>query len=187
MATTQYLGGKAEIAIGNLVIEPQFLQTITVNFQEGTRSVNSLGGVISTPSQLFETAEATFTMILPSMDALKQAFPHIYEAPTGAGEDLSGRIKFGGNTCSTLTPVPVNIHYTCQPNSDNDFHINAGLVVANFNPTWNDTDALTVEVTILAQPDENGEYGFAGAGDLTQKTLWDATTQSFVPIISPSA
>lgn len=182
MATT-YLGGKAELAIGHLVIEPQYLSNITVNFQEGTRSVTSLAGVINTPSGAMETAEITGSFILPSMDALKTVFAHIYESPTGAGADLKGRVVFGGNSCTTQEAVPVNIHYTCEANSDNDFHSPAGLVVASFNATYNDADALTVDFTILAQPDETtGIYGFAGAGDLTQKTLWDATTETFVPV-----
>lgn len=185
MATT-YLGGKAELSIGTLTIEPQFLTDITVNFVEGTRSVNSLGGVITTPSGAMETAEVTGTMILPSMDALKKVFAHIYKAPTGSGSDLSGRVEFGGNTCTTQEPVKIDIHYTCEQNSDNDFYAEKGLVVANFNPTWNESDALTVGFTILCQPNESGVYGFAGAGDLTQKTLYDATTGTFVPV-TPSA
>ncbi|MDO4759528.1 MAG: hypothetical protein Q4A30_01970, partial [Candidatus Saccharibacteria bacterium] len=159
MAATQtitYLGGKAELAIGKLVIEPQFLEVINVSFKEGTRTVNSLGGVISTPSGLLESAEVTGTMILPSMDALKIVFPHIYEEKSGSGD--GGRVIFGKRECSNQAPVHCNIHYVCEPTSKNDFHINAGLVKMDFDANYNDSDALSVNFTILAQPDSNGEY-----------------------------
>lgn len=181
MNDAKYLGGQAELAIGNVVIGPQFLSELSVNFEEGTREVDSLAGTIRTPSGTYDTAEITGTMILPSMDALKMLFASAYEAPTGEEEGLSGRVRFGGRTCETIAPLPINIHYTCENNSDNDVHINAGLVAMNFNPTYNSSDSLTIEFTIYAQPGDEG-YGFAGAGDLTQKTLYDATTQTFKPI-----
>src|SRR5574344_1190652 len=108
MSTITYLGGKAELAIGRLVVEPQFLSNISVSFKEGTRTTNSLGGVISTPSGLFEEAQVTGTMLLPSMDALKTILPHIYEAKSGTGD--SGRVVFGKNECSLQEAVPCNIH-----------------------------------------------------------------------------
>lgn len=181
MQDAKYLGGQAEIAIGSTVIGAQFLAEASVNFEEGTRETNSLAGVIRTPSGTFDTAEATGQFILPSMDALKTLWANAYEEPTGEAEGLKGRVRFGGSSCQSLQPLPVNIHYVCEPNSDNDVHIYAGLVAMNFNPTYNDSDSLTVEFTIYAQPTENG-YGFAGAGDLTQKTQYDATTQQFVPV-----
>lgn len=174
-----YLGGKAEISIGKTTIDAQFLSELSVNFQEGTREVNSLAGTIRKPSGTMDTAEVTGTFILPSMDALKKLWANAYEAPTAEG--LSGRVVFGSNSCETVEPVPVNIHYTCEKDSSNDVHIYAGLVAMNFNPTYNDSDALTVEFTIYAQPTDEG-YGFAGAGDLTKATKWDATTEGFTEL-----
>lgn len=182
MAQVTYLGGKAELAIGTNVIDPQFLSDMTVTFQEGTRTTNSLGGVITRPSGLLTTAQVTGNFILPSMDALKLLYEDIYEAPTGTAADLSGRIVFGSNDCQARTTKVCNIHYTCEANSNNDVHLNAGLIQLDFTATYNDADSLTVPFTILAQPDSNGEYGFAGAGSLTQKTLWDAESQEFVPV-----
>lgn len=186
MGKIKYLGGKAELAVGTTTIEPQFLGDMTVTFKEGTRSTTSLGGVIETPSGTLQEAKIKGTFILPSMDALKVLYSHLYETPTGQGANLSGRIKFGSNECTSQDPKQVNIHYTCEANSDNDVHINAGLVLLDFDATYNDSDSLTVPFTILSQPDENGEYGFAGAGDLTKKTLWDATEQAFVEVPSPN-
>lgn len=172
---TKYMGGKAEIAIGNVVIEPQFIENIQPNFAEGTRSTNSLAGAINTPSGSYETAELTFTMILPSMDALKNVFANIYEAGSGSN---TGRVVFGKGSCKNTTPVPVNIHYLCEEDDANDFHIFAGLVAGNFNPEYNSSDALTVEVTIYAQPTENG-YAQAGTGDLTQRSVYDPASQTW--------
>lgn len=183
MQDANYLGGKAEISIGALTIGPQFLAEINPNFEEGTRQTTSLAGTITQPSGTFDTAEVTGQFIVPNMDALKILWPAAYQAPTGSAEDLKGRVVFGGNSCNSVAPLPVNIHYTCETNSDNDVHIYAGKVAMNFNPTYNDSDNLTVEFTIYAQPTENG-YGFVGAGDLAQKTLWDAATQQFQPIES---
>lgn len=176
-----YLGGKAEVSYGTVTVGAEFLGEIHVQMQEGTRSTNSLAGVINTPSGSYDTAQATLTMILPSMDALKAFLSAYYEAPTGEASDLSGRVRFGSGSCKTLTPAPFHIHYTCEDNSDNDVHFYAALIACNFDATWNESDSLTVEVTVYPQPTSQG-YGFVGAGDLTQKTLWDASTQSFIPV-----
>lgn len=183
MATT-YLGGKAELAFGTSVIEPEFLGSITVNYVEGTRSTTSLAGTITKPSGSYDTAEITGSFLLPSMDALQKLYAHLYKAGSA---DASGRVEFGGNTCVEQTAKTVNIHYTCEANSKNDFHANDALIKADFNVTYDTDGVLTVPFTILAQPDENGVYGWAGNGDLTREnTLWDASTQTWVTVV-PSA
>lgn len=177
LSTASYLGGKAEISIGALTIEPQFLTEIAVSITEGEQSVSSLAGNITSPSGMMEEAKVTGNFILPSMDALKVLLQEAYEAPTEEG--LSGRVVFGGNTCKTKVPLPVNIHYTCEQNSDNDVHIFAGIVKADLSLTYNQSDKLTVPFTIYAQPTSQG-YAQAGAGDLSKKTIWDPTTQTWV-------
>lgn len=177
MSQKTYLGGKAELAFGTEVIEPDFLGAMTVNLEEGVRTTTSLGGVISKPSGAYETAEITGEFILPSMDALKKLYSHIYTSGT-----KGGRVTFGGNTCSETLPKVVNIHYTCESDSANDFHANAGVIKADFNVTYDTDGNLTVPFTILLQPDDNGEYGFAGAGSLTKSVLWDAATQTWVDV-----
>lgn len=181
---TVYLGGKAELAFGTQTIEPEFLGDITVNYVEGTRSTTSLAGTITKPSGSYETAEITGSFLLPSMDALQKLYAHLYKTGTGTN---AGRVEFGGNTCVEQTAKTVNIHYTCESNSKNDFHAGSALIKADFNVTYDTSGVLTVPFTILAQPDENGVYGWAGNGDLSvENTLWDATTQTWVPVI-PSA
>lgn len=179
MENVTYLGGKAELAIGNLVIEPQYLGDMTVTFQEGTRSSTSLAGTINRPSGQIETAQIEGNFILPSMDALKALYGELYEEGTAAG--MSGRIRIGGADCTAQTTKPVNIHYSCEPNSDNDFHVFAGLVQLNLSLAYNSGDNLVTPFTILAQPTSNG-YAIAGPGDLSKKTLWDATTQAWVDV-----
>lgn len=185
MATT-YLGGKAELAFGTSVIEPQFLGDMTVNFVEGTRSTSSLAGTITKPSGTYETAEITGNFLLPSMDALKKLYTHLYTA--SAVEGLPGQVNFGGNTCNEQEAKIVNIHYTCEPNCFNDFHATAGLIKADFNVTYNADGVLTVPFTIVCQPDETtGTYGTAGNGDLTKEAYWDAATLAYVAVPTPSA
>lgn len=179
MENVTYLGGKAELAIGELVIEPQFLGDMTVTFQEGTRTSTSLAGTINRPSGQIETATIEGNFILPSMDALKILYGDIYEEANSS--DLSGRIRIGGADCAARVTKPVNIHYSCEPNSDNDFHVFAGLVQLNLTLTYNSGDNLVTPFTIMAQPTSEG-YAIAGAGDLTKKTLWDATTQDWVDV-----
>lgn len=176
MASTTYLGGKAELAFGTNVIEPAFLGTMTVTLEEGVRTTTSLGGVISKPSGVYETAEVTGEFILPSMDALNKLYAHIYESGTNGG-----RVTFGGNTCTEQEPKVVNIHYTCENDSKNDFHAKAGVIKSDFTVSYDTDGNLVVPFTILLQPDEDGEYGFAGAGSLTSSVVWDATTQEYVP------
>lgn len=177
MENVTYLGGKAELAIGNLVIEPQFLGDMTVTFQEGTRTSTSLAGTINRPSGQIETAQIEGNFILPSMDALKMLYGEIYEEGTATG--MVGRIRIGGSDCTAQTTKPVNIHYSCEPNSDNDFHVYAGLVQLNLSLAYNSGDNLVTPFTILAQPTSDG-YAIAGPGSLSKKTLWDATTQDWV-------
>lgn len=183
MATT-YLGGKAELAFGTSVIEPELLGNITVNFVEGTRSTSSLAGTITKPSGSYDTAEITGTFLLPSMDALKKLYAHLYKS--GSTTD-SGRVEFGGNTCVEQTAKTVNIHYVCEADAKNDFHAGAALIKADFNVTYDNENVLAVPFTILAQPDSDGRYGWAGNGDLTKEhVLWDAATQTWVEV-TPSA
>ena len=177
MATTTYLGGKAELAFGTSTIEPQFLGDITVNYEEGTRSVNSLAGVVQTPSGNFTNAQITGTFIVPSMDALNKLYAHLYTSGT-----KGGRITICGNTCTMQEPKVVNIHFTCETDSANDFHANQCVIKADFNVNYNTDGVITIPFTILSQPDADGEYGYFGAGSLTKSVLWDATSQAYVDV-----
>lgn len=176
--TLPFLGGKADLAIGSVVIPARFLSEITPNFVEGTRETTTLTGTTTRPSGTFETKEIMFTMYLDSMSRLKDIFPGLYTAPTGTG---NGKLTFGGVTCASNVPVPVNIHYVCDEDDRNDVHVFAALPLMTFNPTYNESDALSVEVTLYAQDTEEGVYRL-GAGLLNEPSLWDAATGTSVPV-----
>ncbi|MDO4527117.1 MAG: hypothetical protein Q4B87_03450 [Candidatus Saccharibacteria bacterium] len=179
MENRTYLGGSVEMAIGTTVIEAPFLGTLTPNFVEGTRSTTSQAGVITQPSGLMQTAQLDGNYILPSMDALKALYSELYEEPLTEG--VMGRIRVGGGTCKTKSSKVVNVHFVCDDDSSNDLHIYAGLVQLNLNFTYDAENNIVVPFTIFAQPTENG-YSTFGSGDLSQRTLWDAATQTWVPV-----
>lgn len=175
------LGGAAELALGEAVIPASLLGDITPNFTEGTRSSETLGGNRTTPSGRFDEATLTFTLFVPSMDYLQAIWPDLYHAKVGGGPQ-SGNLRFGAGSCASKTPVVANIHYVCDDNSNNDEHFFAVLAAMNWNPTVNPTDGFSVEVTLYAQPNDDGDYFQLGAGNLTTPTLWDAATQAWIPV-----
>lgn len=165
------LGGPAEVAINGITIPASLLSEVSVELTEGTRERETLGGTFTKPSGVLETAQAMFTLYLPSMDYLKNIFPDRYNAPSG--EQTTGNVIFNSDTCVETETGPVNIHFTCEPLDNNDVHIYAGLAQLNFNPTYNASDDVTIEVTIFAQPDEDGNVARMGTGDLTSDSYYD--------------
>lgn len=168
------LGGPAEVAINGITIPASLLSEVSVELTEGTRERETLGGTFTKPSGVLETAQVMFTLYLPSMDYLKNIFPDRYNAPSG--EQDTGNVIFNSDTCVETEAGPVNIHYTCEPLDNNDIHIYNGLASLNFNPTYNATDDLTIEVTIFAQPDDDGNIARMGTGNLTQDSYYTAST-----------
>lgn len=177
---TKTLGGPAEVALNGIAIPPQLLSEITVELTEGTRERETLAGTFSKPSGTLDTAQAMFTMFLPSMDYLKYLFPERYNAPSAP--QTSGNVIFNTENCATLDPSPMNIHYTCEDNDANDVFFPAALVQLNFNPTYNNDDDLTIEVTVFAQPDEDGVVYRLGTGNLTEESIYDPETETTVPV-----
>lgn len=176
----KYLGGVAEVAINQNLIPAELLSEVTVELSEGSRETETLAGTFSQPTGMFETAQATFTMFLPSMDYLKVLFPDLHNA--GSGERVGeGNIVFTTGTCFTSESTPVNIHYVCDgANDKNDVLIYNGLVQMNMSLTFNASDSLSVEVTVFAQPDDQGRVARMGSGDLTQDSYFDYATMSTV-------
>lgn len=168
------LGGPAEVSINGITIPASLLSEVTAEFTEGTRERSTLGGKFTKPSGILDTAQVTFTMYLPSMDYLKNIFPNRYNAPSG--EQTTGNVIFNSDTCVSTDAGPVNIHYTCEPLDNNDVFIYAGLAMLNFNPTYNDSDDVTIEVTIFAQPDDDGNVARMGTGNLSNDSYYDAAS-----------
>lgn len=172
------LAGKWEMSIGNTLIPAQLLGDISPNYEEGTIETETQAGTRTQPSDKASTAELTFTVYLPSIDYLKVLWADAYNAPTETAQ-ATGNIIFGGNSCTTRTPLPINIHPVCEDTDNNDIHIFAGIVNQTFNPTLSTSDAVAVETTISVQPTEDG-YIRLGTGNLAAPSHWDVATQSTV-------
>lgn len=173
------LGGRASLAINEIEIPSYMISEIVPNFAEGTRTRTTLGGIFNRPSGVFETAELQFTLFVPSYDYLKHIFPGEYNAPTAP--QTSGNLIFGAQACTTREAVPVNVHYECEDTDANDIHIFAAIAQMNFNPTLNDSDDLSVQITLQAQPTEDGLFRL-GTGDLTTPSIYDPATETTVPV-----
>ena len=182
--STKYLGGKAEVSLNGITIPAELISAdgVKTTIKEGTRDIDTLAGKFSQPSGTLDEATCVFSVLLPSMDYLKNIFPDLYKA--GTGLQTLGRVEFGGNTCVERENTPVNVHYTCNDTSDNDIHIPSGAVQFNASLEQNASDPVSVEVTVMAQPSDanDGVVAWYGAGDLTKPTVWDAVTETFVPI-----
>jgi hypothetical protein len=176
MATT--LEGAAEVAINETLIPASMLSEIAVEFEEGVRERTTLGGRFRKPSGVLETAEVRFTLYLPSMDYLKNIFPGRYNAPTAP--QTSGNLIINSDTCVSTDAGKVNIHWTCDENDGNDIYIYNGHAVLNLSMTINADDAVSVEVRILAEPDNSGNVARFGTGNLTAVSVYDPETETTV-------
>lgn len=176
------LAGKAEVAVGDVVVRPSFLSEVVVELPEGTRERDSLGGKFTRPNGLVENPQVRFTLYLPSIDYLKDIFPGRYNAPTG--EDTAGNIIANADSCMASDSYPVNIHFVCEENDNNDVYLYSAEPKLDFNLTLNSSDETTVEVTLFAQEDEDGNIYRLGTGDLTQESIYDAESETTVPVVS---
>lgn len=180
MATT--LEGPAEVAINEMAISPDLLSEVSVSIVEGTRERATLGGTFTTPSGILTESMATFTLFLPSMDYLKNIFPSRYSAPTAP--QTTGNVIISSDTCIGADAGPVNIHFTCEDNDANDVYFYNAQAALNFNPTYSADAPLTVEVTLYANPDVNGDIVRMGTGDLLQESIYDPELEETVPVSS---
>lgn len=178
--TDTLMGGKWEMSIGATLIPAQLLGDISPNYEEGTLEAETQAGTRRQPSGKAETAELTFTLYLPNFDYLKVLFADAYQAPTPELQK-TGAIVFGSSSCSTRTPLPINIHPVCEETDDNDIHIFSGLASMTFNPTLSTSDAVSIEATIQMQPTDDG-YFRVGTGNLTKPSKWDVTKQQTTEI-----
>jgi hypothetical protein len=180
-----YLGGKVDVSLNGVRIPAQFLSDagVVTTLTEGTREIPTMAGTFNQPSGTYDEAMVVFTVTLPNMFYLKNIFPDQFE-PSEDRPTVAGRTTFGGNDCTIRENTPVVVHYSCEPNSDNDIYIPNGAVQASVELTQNATDPVTIEVTVNAQPDDNGVIAWMGVGDLTEPTLWNAEEEEYQPITS---
>ena len=190
MAQT-YMGGKVDVSLNGVTIPAQYVsdEGVTTTLTEGTRSVATMAGTFNQASGTYDDANVVFNIVLPNMNYLKNIFPDLYTAsvdrPTAAGQTV-----FGGDTCTVRENTPVVVHYTCDPNSDNDVFIPNGSVQASIELTQNASDPVVVAVTVNAQPNEDedlaplGAIAILGTGSLTGPTLWNAAAGEYQSISS---
>lgn len=186
MATT-YMGGKVDVSLNGITIPAQYLsdEGATTTLTEGTREIPTMAGTFSQPSGTYDEAMVAFNVTLPNMNYLKNIFPDMY-TPSVDRPTVAGQVAFGGDDCTVRENTPVVVHYTCDGNSDNDVYIPNGAVQASVELVQNVSDPVTVAVTVYAQPsdDHDGKIAILGTGDLTEPSIWDATTEAYVPVTS---
>lgn len=189
MAT--YLGGKVDVSLNGITIPAQFLsdEGVTTTLTEGTREVATMAGTFTQPSGTFDEATVVFNVTLPNMNYVGKIFPDLYTASVDR-PTVAGQIDFGGDTCEARNNTPVVVHYSCDPNSDNDVFIPNGAVQASIELVQNATDPVTVAVTVNAQPNEDGDLAplgliaRLGTGSLTEPTLWNEVTEEYEAVTS---
>lgn len=180
---TSYMGGKVDVSLNGVTIPAQFLsdEGVTTTLTEGTREVATMQGTSTQSSGTYDEATVVFNVVLPNMNYLKNVFPDLYTASTDR-PTVAGQTVFGGDSCTVRENTPLVVHYTCDPNSDNDVYVPNAALQATVELTQNASDPVTVAVTANAQPDDNGVIAILGTGDLTQPTLWNPVTEKYEPI-----
>lgn len=181
-----YMGGKVDVSLNGVTIPAHYLSDdgAVTTLTEGTRTVPTMAGTFTQPSGTYDEATVVFNVTLPNMFYLKNIFPDQFEASSDR-PTVAGRTTFGGDSCTLRENTPVVVHYTCDENSDNDVYIPNGAVLATVELTQNASDPVTVQVTVNAQPDQDtGVIAWLGTGSLTGPTIWDATTETYVPVSS---
>lgn len=179
------LSGKVDVSLNGVTIPASLLsdEGVVTTLTETVREINTMAGIIRQSTGIYEEAMAVFNVVLPNMNYLKNIFPEMY-TPSSDRPTVAGRTAFGGNDCVQRSNTPLVVHYTCQENSDNDIYIPNGSVTASVEMTQNVSDPVTVAITVQAQPDDDGVFAYAGTGDLTQPSLWNAAAGEYQPVTS---
>lgn len=186
MATT-YMGGKVDVSLNGVTIPAQYLSDdgVTTTLTEGTREIPTLAGTFNQPSGTYDEAMVVFNVTLPNMNYLKNILPDMY-TPSVDRPTIAGQISFGGDDCMVRENTPLVVHYTCDPNSDNDVFVPNGSVQATIEMVQNVSDPVTIEITVNAQPsdDHDGKLVILGTGSLDEPTIWNAEAEEYEAIAS---
>ena len=178
--------GKVDVSLNGVTIPAKYLSGddgVVTTLTETVREIGTMAGTVRQSTGTYEEANIVFSVVLPNMNYLKNIFPDLY-SPSVDRPTVAGRVAFGGDDCVTRDNTPLVVHYTCQENSDNDIYVPNGSVTASIEITENLEDPVMVEITVQAQPDDDGVFVYAGTGSLEEPTLWDAETEAYVPVSS---
>ena len=156
---------------GGKLIPTELLGDIKTKIAMKTVEKDTQAGTSKRRTNVVDTAEATFTLYLPSLDFLGKIFPEYYARSTAGG----GAVTFGGKSVK-VAEMPVNMHQKGAETDENDVHFFKASVSVDFELSQTTSDDPSVEITLNAQPTENG-YVRLGTGDLTKKSVYDVATQ----------
>lgn len=174
------LGGPADLAFADFVIPAHLIGEVEVVLEEGERERTTLAGTFTTNSGTIAEATATATIHVPSMEWLGE---NILKGRFTAGTP-TGNLIWNTDECGQTDMGPMNVHFRCETNDANDVHFYNASVRANINATYNDSDVIEVELVFHANPDDNGNVARLGTGDLTQESIYDAATETTIPVTS---
>lgn len=181
MNPTYELSGKVDVSLNGITVPAHFIgeEGVTTTLTEVVREITTMAGTFRQNTGIYEESSVAFQLVLPNFNYLGNILPDLYTASTDR-PTVAGQVVIGGDTCTVRSNTGLVVHYTCQPNSDNDIYLPNASVVASMEIVQNATDPVVVTVTANAQPDENGVIAILGTGSLTEPTLWDAEAEQYV-------
>lgn len=176
--TKTLTAGNWEMSIDNVLIDAELLGEVTITYTEGMTEIDTQAGTFNVPSGRIEEATAEASIFLPNMDYLQAILPDAYTASTGTGS--TGNVVLGGS-CSAPTTHEINFHQVCADSDNDDIHIFSAYIPHNVNATLSTDGAFELPISINAQKTANGVMRF-GTGDTTQKSIYDVSTQTTIPV-----
>lgn len=184
----QSKSGKVDITIyragyGGVRIPAQMLaDEVAVTGDEGSVSNPTFAGTFTKPSEMYDEPQLAFTLVLTT-ELLREVYPELSENSVDR-PTIAGQTVFGGTECVVREPAKIVVHWTCDGNSDNDWYFPNVLLSQNFTATFTPGEVLTLPVVGHIQPaDElNGGLVQIGTGSLTEPTLFDVDTGTYVPL-----
>lgn len=180
--------GKVDVTIyragsGGVRIPAELLaDTVEVTGDEGTVSNPTFAGTFTQPSGTYDEPQVAFTLVLTS-ELLRLVYP---ELSTNSSDrpTIAGQTVFGGTDCVIREDAQLVVHWTCDGNSDNDWYFPSVMLSQNFSATFTPGEVLTIPVVGHIQPSaaHNGALAIVGTGSLTEPTIFDENTGTYVAI-----
>lgn len=189
LTNLQGKSGKVDVTIyrassGGVRIPADMLaESIEVTGDEGTTSVQTFAGSRSQPSGTYDDPQVMFTVLL-TPELLRAVYPELSDTSVDR-PTIAGQTVFGGQECTVRENAKIVIHWTCDGNSDNDWYIPNVNLSQNFSATFTPNEVITLPITGYIQySTEIGGLVQVGTGDLTEPTLFDASTGTYEAISS---